>query len=89
MRRGRPARLPPPVDDMDAVWTPFEKAGVAHALSCAIVGGPETVRDGLAAFVARTRADELMVTCNVFDHAARLRSYEILAGVRDRMPMAA
>jgi luciferase family oxidoreductase group 1 len=89
MRRGRPGRLPPPVDDMDAVWTPFEKAGVAHALSCAIVGGPETVRDGLAAFVARTRADELMVTCNVFDHAARLRSYEILAAVRDRMPMAA
>jgi luciferase family oxidoreductase group 1 len=89
MRRARPGRLPPPVDDMDAVWTPFEKAGVAHALSCAIVGGPETVRDGLAAFVARTRADELMVTCNVFDHAARLRSYEILAAVRDRMPMAA
>lgn len=89
MRRGRPGRLPPPVDDMDAVWTPFEKAGVAHALSCAIVGGPETVREGLAAFVARTRADELMVTCNVFDHAARLRSYEILAGVRDLMPMAA
>jgi luciferase family oxidoreductase group 1 len=89
MRRGRPGRLPPPVDDMDAVWTPFEKAGVAHALSCAIVGGPEAVRDGLAAFVARTRAHELMVTCNVFDHAARLRSYEILAAVRDRMPMAA
>jgi luciferase family oxidoreductase group 1 len=89
MRRGRPGQLPPPVDDMDALWSPFEKAGVMQALSCAIVGSPETVREGLAAFVARTGADELMVTCNVFDHAARLRSYAILAGARDRLPVAA
>jgi alkanesulfonate monooxygenase SsuD/methylene tetrahydromethanopterin reductase-like flavin-dependent oxidoreductase (luciferase family) len=60
-----------------------------QALSCAIVGSPDTVREGLAAFVARTGADELMVTCNVFDHAARLRSYAILAGARDRLPVAA
>jgi alkanesulfonate monooxygenase SsuD/methylene tetrahydromethanopterin reductase-like flavin-dependent oxidoreductase (luciferase family) len=52
-----------------------------HALSCAIVGSRQTVREGLSAFVARTGADELMVTAQVHDHAARVRSYEILAEV--------
>ncbi len=50
-----------------------------HALSCAIVGGPETVARGLQAFVARTGADELMVTAQIFDHAARVRSFELTA----------
>ena len=52
---------------------------LADALACSVVGGPETVRDGLKAFVAATGADELMVTAQIFDHAARKRSFEILA----------
>jgi len=52
---------------------------LADALSCAIVGNAETVRQGIEAFVARTGADELMVTANIFDHAKRKRSFEIVA----------
>ncbi len=52
---------------------------LAQALSCAIIGSPQTIRRGLEAFLARTGADELMVTAQVFDHAARVRSFEILA----------
>lgn len=62
---------------------------LGHALSCAIVGSPETVRLGLDAFIRRTGADELMVTAQVFDHAARVRSFEILADVHRRMAEAA
>ena len=79
LRSGRPGKLPPPVDDIDAVITPMERATVDHALSCAVVGGPQTVRRGLEAFAARTGADELMVTAQIFDHAARVRAYEIAA----------
>ena len=79
LRSGRPGKLPPPVDDIDAALTPMERATVDHALSCAVVGGPQTVRAGLQAFVARTGADELMITAQIFDPAARLCSYEIAA----------
>ena len=79
LRSGRPGKLPPPVDDIDAAITPMERANVDHALSCAVVGGPDVVRRGLQAFAARTGADELMVTAQIFDHAARLRSFEIAA----------
>jgi alkanesulfonate monooxygenase SsuD/methylene tetrahydromethanopterin reductase-like flavin-dependent oxidoreductase (luciferase family) len=61
------------------VWTPMEKAQVDHALSCAVVGSPESVRDGLAAFVERTGADELILVSHIYDHAARLRSYALTA----------
>jgi alkanesulfonate monooxygenase SsuD/methylene tetrahydromethanopterin reductase-like flavin-dependent oxidoreductase (luciferase family) len=54
---------------------------LAHTLRCAIVGGPETVKAGLDAFVARHQPDEIMVTAQIFDAAARRRSYEILAKV--------
>ena len=53
--------------------------GVDQALACAVIGAPETVRRGIAAFVERHRPDELMLTANVFDHAARLRSFELAA----------
>jgi alkanesulfonate monooxygenase SsuD/methylene tetrahydromethanopterin reductase-like flavin-dependent oxidoreductase (luciferase family) len=52
---------------------------LAHSLSCAVIGSPETVRHGLAAFAARTGADELIVTAQIFDHQARIRSFEITA----------
>ena len=63
----------------------MEKAQVDHALSCAIVGSPDTVRDGLAEFIERTQADELIITAQVFDHAARKRSYDIVAAQRERL----
>ena len=52
-------------------------------LSCAAIGSPDTVRQALEAFIARTGADELMITAQIFDHAARLRSYEIAADIRN------
>ncbi|MCJ7452790.1 MAG: LLM class flavin-dependent oxidoreductase [Steroidobacteraceae bacterium] len=81
LRRGRPGLVQPPVEDIAAVSTPEERAGVDRALACAVVGAPEEVERGVAAFVARHRPDELMLTANVFDHAARLRSFEMAAGV--------
>ena len=64
-------------------WTAAEKAGLEHALSRAIVGSPETVRAALDAFIEETQADELMMTSQVYDHAARLRSFEIVAEIKD------
>ena len=79
LRRGRPGKLPPPVDDLEAGVDRYGRAMLADALSCSVVGGPDTVREGLRAFVASTGADELMVTAQIFDHGARKRSFEILA----------
>ncbi len=79
LRRGRPGKLPPPVDDMDSRLDSFGRAMLADALACSIVGGPEAVRQQLAGFIASTGADELMVTAQIFDHQARLRSFAILA----------
>ncbi len=81
LRSGRPGRLPPPVAGYREGVGPAERALLDSVLSCAAVGAPETVRAGVEAFVARTGADELMITTQVFDPAARLRSYEILARV--------
>jgi luciferase family oxidoreductase group 1 len=81
LRRGRPGPVPPPVDSMDDLWSPAERAGVEHALRYAIVGTPGAVKQGLEAFIAETRVDEVMITAQIYDHAARLRSYEIVADV--------
>ena len=64
---------------MDGLWSPAEEAQVRHTLSAAIVGVPDTVRRGLAAFIRRTGADELLVAGQIFDHEARLRSFGIVA----------
>lgn len=85
LRRGRPGLVPPPVDDIESFWQPHEKLQVEHALACAVVGDANTVRQGIDAFVARHRPAELMLTANIFDHAARLRSFEIAASVNDSM----
>ncbi len=89
LRRGRPGPLPPPIDDIEAILSPMERAMVAQSLSCAIVGAPATVRQGLADFIARTGADELMITAQIFDHAARLRSFEITEAARRELAEAA
>jgi len=85
LRRGTPGPLPPPVDSMDDRWTPMERAGVEHAFREAVVGSPTTVRQGLEAFLRRTRVDELMVTAAIHDQADRLHSFEIVAQVRDQL----
>ncbi|MEP9398068.1 LLM class flavin-dependent oxidoreductase [Mesorhizobium sp. KR2-14] len=89
LRTGRAGPLPPPVENYDADLDPAARAMLAQALSCSVVGSPETVRRGLEAFIERTGADELMVTSQIFDHAARLRSYEILADVHRQLSQAA
>ncbi len=92
--RGTRGKLPRPTDDIEGFWSPAEKAQVTAMLSCSVVGSPDTVRAGLERLVARTGADELMVASAIHDHAARLRSYEILAslrpslGARDQMAAA-
>jgi luciferase family oxidoreductase group 1 len=85
LRRGNPGPLPPPIDDFERTAHPLELAGIHQALACSAVGSPDTVRTALRRFVAETGADELMVTAQVHDHAARLRSYELLAGLRDSL----
>jgi luciferase family oxidoreductase group 1 len=80
-RIGRRGRVPPPVANFEAQLDPMARAILDDALGCAIVGGPEAVRHGLDDFIRRTGADELMVTANIFDHAKRKRSFEIVAEV--------
>ena len=89
LRTGRPGRLPPPVEGYERDLDAMAKTMLGQALSCAVVGAPETVRQGIAAFVQRTGADELMVTAQIFDHAARVRSFEILANVHKSLSEAA
>jgi luciferase family oxidoreductase group 1 len=81
LRRGMPGRLPPPVAGFEEQLSPAERAMIAQALSSSGVGSPETVRRAIGAFVARTGADELIVTSQIFDHAARLKSFEITASL--------
>lgn len=82
LRSGRPSRLQPPVPGYEERLTPPERAILEQTLSCSAIGAPATVRRALEAFVDRTGADELMITSQIFDHQARLRSYEITAGLQ-------
>lgn len=77
LRRGELGLVPPPIDDIEAFWTPAEKSMVAEALVCSVVGDAADLREGIAAFVARHRPDELMLTGNIFDHAARKHSFAL------------
>jgi luciferase family oxidoreductase group 1 len=81
--RGTPGRLPPPIDDIDAWWTPAEKAQVSRKLACSFIGTRETLHRALRHFLERTEVDEVIVVTSVHDHAARLRSYELLADFPD------
>ena len=81
MQRGVRGALPRPIapSEMEALWNPREKAGVQRMLSASAMGSPDSVRQQLAAIIAQTQADELIVAGAVHEHAARLRSYELLA----------
>ena len=83
--RGTRGRLQPPIDDIETYWSPVEKAQASRMLACSVVGSRDTVRQGLGRLLAETKADELMVASAIYDHAARLRSYEILAEVGAEM----
>ncbi|MFO1222201.1 MAG: LLM class flavin-dependent oxidoreductase [Burkholderiaceae bacterium] len=86
MQRGVRGPLPRPVASMDGLWSEVERAGVQRMLAATASGGPDKVRRELQAIVERTRADELIVACATHDHAARLRSYEILASLAGLSP---
>ncbi|MET0528138.1 MAG: LLM class flavin-dependent oxidoreductase [Microvirga sp.] len=87
--RGTRGKLQPPIDDIESYWTPHEKAQAMNMLACSFVGSAQTVREGLEGFLEQTGADELIVASAIYDHSKRLRSYEILADVRDAMGKAA
>jgi luciferase family oxidoreductase group 1 len=79
LRRGHPGKLPPPDDSFVERLTPGDRQMIDEMLSFTVAGSPATVRRGLEALVARTGADELMVTSQIYDHEARLRSYDLAA----------
>jgi luciferase family oxidoreductase group 1 len=84
MLRGTRGKLPAPIDDIETYWSPMEKAHATNMLSCSVVGSPGTVRRGIEELIERTGADEFIVAAAIHDHAARLRSYEILAEAAPR-----
>ena len=81
LRTGRPGPLPRPVDDIAATVGPEMLAMVDRALACSATGAPGTVEREVGAFIARYRPDELILTGQIHDHAARLRSFEIASEV--------
>ncbi len=80
--RGARGQLPPPIDDIETYWSPAEREQASAMLACSYVGSRETAARGLDSFLQHTQADEVMVASAIYDHAARLRSYEILAGIQ-------
>jgi luciferase family oxidoreductase group 1 len=83
LRRGTPGQVPPPIDNIASYASDFERAQVGHALAYSVVGSPVTVERGLRAVIEETQPDELMLSGHFYDHAARLRSFEIATQVRD------
>lgn len=79
MIRGTRGKLPPPIDDIEAFWSPAEKAQVETMLACSFYGSPETILGKLQPLIEATGADELVVAAAIWDHKARVRSYELLA----------
>ena len=78
---GMPSQLKPPVDNIEDFWSPQQKASIAQTLDSrtTIVGSPETVKQKLESFIQETRADELIINTQIFNHEDRLRSYEMVA----------
>ncbi|MEJ6022903.1 LLM class flavin-dependent oxidoreductase [Ramlibacter sp. PS4R-6] len=85
LRSGRPGRLPPPREGFYEQSTGGERALLDTILSCTAIGSPATVKERLREFIAETRADELMIAGAMYDHRARVHSYEIAAQVREEL----
>jgi luciferase family oxidoreductase group 1 len=79
MVRGTRGQLKPPIEDIETYWSADEKAHASPMLACSFVGARTTVRQELDAFIEKTGADEVIVASAIYDHAARLRSYDLLA----------
>lgn len=79
--RNNPSPLLPPVDNMDELWNPFEKAALEQQLGSSIIGSKEIVKEKIIDFIESTGADEIMVNAQIFDHTARLRSFEIVSEI--------
>ncbi|WP_321342911.1 LLM class flavin-dependent oxidoreductase [Breoghania sp.] len=79
MLRGERGLTKPPIDDIETYWTPVEKQHVQDMMRCSFIGGPESLKRQLKAFADSVPVDEIIVSSSIYDHAARLRSYEILA----------
>ncbi|OLP53602.1 hypothetical protein BJF92_05465 [Rhizobium rhizosphaerae] len=89
LRRNARGQFPPPVDSMEGLWSPAEKQFVEHAMTYAVVGGPERIRRQISDFLDMTRADELIVSMPIFDMEARLKSVRLFAGAQQRLAQAA
>ncbi|ELQ5997020.1 luciferase-like monooxygenase [Cronobacter dublinensis] len=85
LRRGETGQLPPPIESMESFWSPAEQYGVAQALSMSLVGDKAKVRHGLLSVLRETDADEIMVNGQIFDHEARLHSFDLAMQVREEL----
>ncbi|MFC4171333.1 LLM class flavin-dependent oxidoreductase [Microvirga sp. GCM10011540] len=81
--RGARGLSRPPIDDIESYWSPAEKAQAMRMLARSVIGSPQTVREGIDALAAETGADELIVVSDIYDHSARLRSFELIATNHD------
>lgn len=88
LRRGTPGRIPPPLDDIETFWSPVEKALANQTLAVSAVGSPETVVRGLQKFLDISDPDELMITAHIYDHKARLESFERVVALRSNLTLA-
>jgi alkanesulfonate monooxygenase SsuD/methylene tetrahydromethanopterin reductase-like flavin-dependent oxidoreductase (luciferase family) len=79
--RGKRTQLPPPVETMDGHWSELEERHVRRMTRCSAVGDPGTAREQLEEIISATGADEIIATAQIYDHAARLRSFELAAAV--------
>lgn len=83
LRRGETGQLPPPIENMETFWSPSEQYGVQQALSMSLVGDKAKVRHGLESILRETQADEIMVNGQIFDHQARLHSFDLAMDVKE------
>jgi luciferase family oxidoreductase group 1 len=85
LRRGTPGQIPPPIEGIDSFWSPVEKASASMTLLCSVVGSPETAERGLQRFIEITQPDEIIATAHLYDHQARLRSFELLSQIHVKL----
>lgn len=85
LRRGEAGHLPPPVENMHQLWSASEQYGVQQALSMSLVGDKATIRHGLETVLRETQADEIMVNGQIFDHQARLYSFDLAMQVKEEL----
>jgi luciferase family oxidoreductase group 1 len=80
--RGTPTPLKPPVETMEGIWSSYERAAIDQQLRTTIIGNKDTVKEKMQAFLDETQADEMIINGQIFDHKARLRSFEIISEIK-------